>query len=406
MYYKISLLIKKISFFGIIIFNCFFLKAQPTEFLKGRAFEIKGQPDSAILCYSKILDKNKTDAKVYVARGRAFYENKELDKAISDFIFANKINGNIADFNLAQCYARQNNIILTIESLKNHLTSKYKLPQVIVRLDPEFEKFDDNPEWKNFWKKDWYDKYDNQIGEVSFMTKNKDWMGVINYISDAIKIDTKHHEMLYFRANAYHEMGNYKTSLNDYDNAIDLNKHKYEYFEGRANSYIKLGKLKEAVTDLNFAITIAPDVFTLYIKRAETNFFLFNYDIASADIDFYLSLFANDTTAIFLAGQIAQASGNFFDALSYYNRLIKFNPLNAGYYLSRAETYEKTGLVPFALKDYNTCINLEPQNKIALRKRGQILFNQGNKKSACLDWEKAMNYGDFEANNFYLDNCK
>jgi predicted negative regulator of RcsB-dependent stress response len=61
---------------------------------------------------------------------------------------------------------------------------------------------------------------------------------------------------------------------------------------------------------------------------------------------------------------------------------------------------------PNAFKDYIFCLSLEPKNFVAMRKRGQIFLNREDKKNACADFQKAMNGGDFEANNLYLDNCK
>jgi len=86
--------------------------------------------------------------------------------------------------------------------------------------------------------------------------------------------------------------------------------------------------------------------------------------------------------------------------------LINSYPIVAKYYLARGETYEKTNMVPNALKDYNSCLKIEPENIIALRKRGQLLLNKGEKKAACEDFRKAMNLGDFQSNILFLDHCK
>jgi predicted negative regulator of RcsB-dependent stress response len=51
-------------------------------------------------------------------------------------------------------------------------------------------------------------------------------------------------------------------------------------------------------------------------------------------------------------------------------------------------------------------LNIEPDNIIALKKRGQLLLNKGDRKAACQDFKKAMNLGDFQSNNLYLENCR
>jgi tetratricopeptide (TPR) repeat protein len=280
------------------------------------------------------------------------------------------------------------------------------MTQVSVRMDKAFSQYENSQEWNDLWKNEWYDKYDSQIGEARFMSNNKDWMGVINFISDIIKNDSRHHELLYYRARAFYEMDNFNTAVNDYCKAIEINKHHYEYFEGRADAYLKLKKEKDAVSDLSTAINLAPDEFGLYLKRSETYLLSGNYNPAKSDVDFYLSFFDNDTTANYLSGRISLALGNYLEALSHFNYLINNYPQTARYYLSRGETFEKTSMLSNALKDYIRCLNIEPDNIIALKKRGQLLLNKGDRKAACQDFKKAMNLGDFQSNNLYLENCR
>ncbi len=382
------------------------INSQPSDYLKARAFDCSNQIDSAIFYYSKIIEKPNTGANIFLARGKDYFHKRLYSEAIGDFKKANSLNNDIADFELAKCFAQQNDIENTIQFLKKHLSSSYKLAQVIVRLDPVFGRFEESPEWKSLWAQDWYDKYDSQVGEARFMANNKDWIGVINFVSGIVIEDTKHYELLYYRAKAYYEMGNYNTAVNEFARAIELHHRDFEYYSGRADAHIKLGNKKDALADYSAAIELAPDHFFLYLKRAETNFSLGSYEKAKDDAGFYLSLFTNDSAALYLSGRIAYATGKYFDALVFYNRLIKEYPQISKFYISRGETFEKTGMQPNALKDYNFCLSLEPKNYVAMRKRGQLFLNYEDKKDACTDFSNAMKGGDFEANNLYLDNCR
>jgi tetratricopeptide (TPR) repeat protein len=393
----------------IVIFlklSCAISSGQNIYFLKGKAFEMNNQADSALLYYSKAIEQTGQDARFYLARGKMYFKTRRYNDAISDLNQANSKNNDIADFDIAKCYAKQKNTNEVIHYLKKHLSSRYKLSQSTVRMDPAFAYLENSPEWKSLWSAEWYDKYDMQVGEARFMINNSDWMGAINYISNSPTTNSKHHELLGFLGKAYFEMGNYTTSVNMYSDAIEIYKHNYEYFVGRSEAYKKLDKLNQSLADLNSAVELSPDMFQLYLKRSEVLFMSEKYEKAKNDIDFYLSFFENDSSAVFLAGKIAMATNNYIKALEYFNVLLRINPNKTSYYLARAEAFERTGLVPNALKDYNTCLNIEPFNKSALKRRGQILFLQGNKKAACSDWLKAMNIGDVEATNLYQDNCK
>jgi tetratricopeptide (TPR) repeat protein len=386
--------------------SSFISSGQNIHFLKGRAFEIKNQADSALLYYSKAIEKSGQDARFYLARGKMYFKNHRVNDALFDLNQANSISTDIADFDIAKCYAKQKNTDQVIIYLRKHLSSHYKLSQSTVRMEPAFAYLENSKEWNKLWSTEWYDKYDMQVGEARFMINNKDWMGAIDFISNCLTPNSKHHELIGFLGKAYFEMGNYTTSVNMYTEAIEIFKRNYEYFEGRSDAYIKLDKLNQSLADLNSAVELAPDMFHLYRKRSEVFYKSEMVEKAKNDIDFYLSFFENDSTAIFLAGKIAMATHNYIEALEYFNSLLKVNPKKPLYYLSRAEAFERTGLVPNALKDYNSCLNLEPSNTSALKKRGQILFSQGNKKSACSDWLKAMNMGHIEATNLYQDNCR
>jgi tetratricopeptide (TPR) repeat protein len=390
----------------LLIFSCHISSGQNIYFLKGRAFEMNSQVDSALLYYSKAIEQSVQDARFYLARGKVYFKTIRYNDALIDFNQANNINTDIADFEIAKCYAKQKNTNEVIHYLKKHLVSRYKLNQSTLRMEPAFAYLENSTEWKNLWSTEWYDRYDMQVGEARFMINNKDWMGAINYISNILTPNSKHHELLGFLGKAYFEMGNYTTSANMYSEAIEIFKRNYEYFEGRSEAFKKLDKMNQSLADLNSAIELAPDMFQLYLKRSEFFFASEKYEKAKNDIDFYLSFFENDSSAVFLAGKIAIATNNYIKALEYYNSLLKVNPEKPAYYLARAEAYEKTGLVPNALKDYNVCLSIEPLNTLALKKRGLILFAKGNKKTACSDWLKAMNMGYVEATNLYQDNCK
>ncbi len=393
-------------FVCLFILNTTQAFSQPSDYMKAKAFEIKNLPDSAIAYYSKILLNKNNDSKILILRGNIYYKKKLFNEALTDYNLANKNISDISDIEIAKCYARLNDEPNAIKYLKKHLASTYKLPQVEIRLEKAFAKFENTDDWKDLWKTDWYDKYDSQTSEARFMFDNKDWLGVINYLSDVLKENSRHHELFYFRAKSYFELGNYNSAISDYNLAINANKRNSEYYSGRAEVYTKLGKKKDAVADYALAITSEPANFQCYISKAELELALNKYEAAKNDIETYLNLFENDTSAIFLAGQIEFASGNYFGALGYFNKLIKINPLKTEYLLARAASYKITNLIPNALKDYNEILFIEPTNAIALCERGKIYLIQDDKKEACADWKKSMNLGNYKSNDLYLDNCK
>jgi tetratricopeptide (TPR) repeat protein len=379
---------------------------QNTDYLKGRAFEIKNLPDSALHYYNQAIVKKPTDPKLLICRGNTYILKKNYNLALTDYLHANQTYANIASFETAKTYALKFDTLNTIKYLKKHLESNFKLAPSNIRMNPVFLKFENTKLWNDLWAVEWYDKSDYLEGEARFMLNNKDYLGVINFITGILKEGSKKDELHYMLACAYFGMNNLDMAIESFTTAINLTHRKYKYYLDRSEAFRLKKQYSNAIEDLTAAISIAPDEFDLYIKRSENEYLHGQYENALGDVKFYLLFFENDNKAILLAGKIENAKSNYLNAIVYTNQLIRQNKNNVQALLIRAESYYKTGMYTNAIADYDKCIKMEPKNILALRNRGMVFFSQDNTKSACADWKKAMQYGDFESNNLYLDNCR
>jgi tetratricopeptide (TPR) repeat protein len=172
----VLLILKLLIFIHIPFFSVIQIEAQPTDFLKARAFELKNQPDSAIYYFNKAINSKPSEPKLLVFRGNLYLLQLKTDLALNDFIAANKLYSGIADFELAKLYAQKFDTTNTIKYLKRHLESSFKQPQATIRLNPLFIKFENSKAWKDLWSVEWYDKYEFQVGEAHYMLNNHDYI--------------------------------------------------------------------------------------------------------------------------------------------------------------------------------------------------------------------------------------
>lgn len=377
--------------------------AQDTLYLKANAYIIKQMPDSALYCYS-LLIAQKAKPEYYIEQGELLYTQKKYSNALTNFINANNLKADIASFQAAKCLANLGKNTEAIKMLQNHLESNYRLPPKTVRLDEAFTKLEQTAEWNTLWSNDWYSKTEMQASEAQLLFESGNYDELINLVSEACLKSPKH-QLLYWRAKAYFELNSLQGTIDDLNMVISLQKREILYFELRANCYLFQKKYTKAIDDLNVVLKLKPVYFSKYLLRANALAQLKQYDNALADIAIYQKYFPNNENGLFEAGNVWAASENYFKALENYNKAIANNSKKPAYYLARALVYEKTNMPKYAFNDFNTAITLNPNLSDAWLGRGRMYLQQGNKKQACLNWEKANELGNYNANKLIYEHC-
>jgi Flp pilus assembly protein TadD len=141
------------------------------------------------------------------------------------------------------------------------------------------------------------------------------------------------------------------------------------------------------------------------LLRAKTAFLAENFDLASEEISLYLKYFESEE-AFHFAGQISYASGNYFNALKYYNRLMREAKPNALYFNERGMIYYQTGAFDLASKDLSMSLDLEPENAETNLYMGLAEYYRGNTRGACYYWNRAKENGDKKAVEYLKQYCK
>lgn len=129
---------------------------------------------------------------------------------------------------------------------------------------------------------------DDFIGMGHFQEDcQKDSLAAVSSFTQAIRLNPKAEEPYYHRANAYHNVGNYKAAVADYTEVIRQNTGRFGFSSGaywnRARAYEKLGEKHKAISDLNQVISKSASSADAYSLRGNMYRDLGNKQSAIAD---------------------------------------------------------------------------------------------------------------------------
>jgi tetratricopeptide (TPR) repeat protein len=285
------------------------------------------------------------------------------------------------------------------------MNSSYKKTEKEIMLDPALSKIQNRPEWRQFWKKEWYSTTEKSISEIEYYTS----LGKIDdskaVLSDLKKNYQSNDDILYAEAliNLFSEK--YTEVINTVFGLLTMNPDNEKYLRmlakaqtGAANpsgasaTYSRL--LDKGVADAELLILRAD----CYRKTGET-------DKALTDIDKYLELYPENKSAISLAGKVEALSGDNLKALEYYSKNLKLHPNDPECYIDRANSYFVSKSWDWAIKDYSMSLDLKPDNSDIWLNKGIGLLNSGRVEDACHDFRKSMNLGNKRASEYISRNC-
>lgn len=180
--------------------------------------------------------------------------------------------------------------------------------------------------------------------------QNKD-MFAMEHFSAAISYDESLTEAFIQRGNLRIKiMKDFTGAAGDYSKAL---KHKEDaalYFK-RAKCYLKLKRYEEGMTDLDKAIELNPTYDSLHYYKGEVNnYILKNYEAAIKNYEKVTALNNKFTEAILGKALSKQSLMDYEESIKDFNTLIQLKPENGSYFYYRA--YSK-----MALKDTSAACN-------------------------------------------------
>lgn len=250
-------------------------KARP-YYNRGLAYELKSEPDKAILDYSKAIEIKPDFFEAYNNRGGVYQSKGYLEKAMADFNKALEIE--------PRCYDAYNN-------RGNAYRSQGDLHSAISDFNKAIK-----------IKPDYYKAYSNR-GSI-YQSKRELDKAISDY-NKALEINPDFCEGYNNRGFAYQLQGRFDQALSDYQKAIEINSAYSDAYSNRGSVYQLQGNFDKAIGDYNKALTIKPGLYKTYNNR----------------------------------GLAYQSKGDFDKAIDDFTKSIEINPKNGSAYGNRALAY-------------------------------------------------------------------
>jgi tetratricopeptide (TPR) repeat protein len=167
-------------------------------------------------------------------------------------------------------------------------------------------------------------------------------------------------------------IGNKEMAISDYTNAIYFAPEYADYYESRGSVYSICGDLDAAITDYSMAIQLKPNNAHYYIRRSSIYRQKGNDQLALIDMNTAIELDHSDRDYV-ARGFLHADMKEFEKAEADWNHAIEISSRPAGVYALKAQLHNHRHEFDEALKAAEAALQLDPNHKMALRIKDDIL---------------------------------
>jgi tetratricopeptide (TPR) repeat protein len=396
---------KKIIFVSFLICTTIINGQTPVDYLmKGKALVEAGKPDEAVAVLTAALENFRQSA-IYLGRADAFMAKGDYSRSIDDFNTANKLAPSSGDYGLARIYGLKGDAATAVYHLGSCMRSSYKKSEKDILLDPSFSLVENRPEWRQFWKGEWFGALEKGISEIEYAVSTGNTGEARRILTELTGVYQGDNENVYAGALINFAEKKYTESAKALSTLLVDEPENEKYLRlfakaqessgnhaGASSTYTRLLKLGVADPELLMLRS------ECYRKTGETG-------KAIDDVTHYLELYPGNKKALSLAGRIESASGDNIRALAYFSENLKLHPNDAGCYIDRANSYFMSKSWVWAIQDYNMSLDLRPDNPDVWLNKGIALLNSGKTDDACHDFRQAFRLGNKKATEYVSRYC-
>jgi len=363
-----------------------------------------GKSTEAIELLSSAIQE-KQDIRLYLERAKTYIEEGDLQSAISDYNTANSLTQYSGDYGLSRIYAMKGDAGTSLYHLERNIRSPFRKREKDLLLDPAYGLIENSPEWRQFWKKEWYSSLETGVSEIEYYVSANMNYDAVNRLSELESEYKGNEEVLYARALFNLSAGKPVEAIKILTGIVNSHPDNEKYLRLLAKAQTAASNHAGAsVTYSKLIVLEIPDA-DLYISRAECYRKTGETNRAMADIEKFLNLYPQNKKALSLAGKIETASGDYMKALEYFSENLRYHPNDAECYIDRADTYLLSRSWEWAMKDYSMSLDLNPSNSEAWLNKGIALLNSGKKEDACHDFRESFNLGNKRATDYISKYC-
>jgi tetratricopeptide (TPR) repeat protein len=391
----------------LFVFACgLFSQQNTTERINAYGLYYSGSFHEAIIEFNKIesvsMDLMPADRLIL---GISEFKIGNFTQALKDLQISSENGITDANLWLARIHATNNNSKDAVFYIERYLKTS-ALPDIeLLREDSLFKDLRNSREWYSLMQTDWVTENQKVIEEAEDFLNNNNFEMAHQVISSKIPIVANKADLFAFNSKIYSREGNPRLALSEIVEALVLDPENTKYLKLKADYLLQLSDNSQALNELSNVIAKDPVDFEARFTRSKAAREAGNFELAIKDINLYLKYFNTDE-ALYLAGQVYYASEKYFDALRYYNRLIKDSKADAGYFKGRGMTYYQTGTFQLAAYDLSMSLDLKPDDPETNFYLGLAEYYKGNDNHACYYFKRARNLGELKAIEYIQKYCK
>lgn len=312
--------------------------------IRGRANEMLGMPDSAMIDFNKALEIKADFLPAIFFRGVLYFNQAEYLKAKSDFDIILKAK---SDYINALIYRGR-----TYEALGSR---------------------------------------DEAIADYT----------------KAINLKLKNHEVYYRRGLLYEKERKPKDALWDFDKAVFTKPDFVEGYLHRGMMNLQLKKYEEALADFDKVISMTDTIKEVYRQRGDLHFQLKNYKAAAEDYSVLINKYRiKDADLYHIRADSYFLDSNYSSAYKEYSRVLQVKPRFDKPIVSQAKIRIIENKPSSAMPLLRKALAFNPANGEAYYLVGKIYFDQEKYVEALENFNQSIKYQPIPAAYFYRGSCK
>lgn len=220
---------------------------------------------------------------------------------------------------------------------------------------------------------------------------------VLEYLKEVSEKEPRNHVVHYQLAKVHFDEGQYRQALTNIRQAIEFQEDNAEYYFLGGKIYQKLEEPEEAVKALLVAENLGKKSQELYYIVAQEYLRLGEPVKAREAID-QLTNLNKSAEAYTLKGNIMLALGDTLQAMNNYERAVTLDKAYPDAYIALADIHIERKNEAEAYKNVNALLEIDPNNKGFLERKGELLMRSGE-----LDSAKAIFLRIANERHHYLD---
>lgn len=401
-----QIVMKQITSLAIIMaFTGLLAAQQPADYLmQARALCDNGKPDQAVRVLTDAIAAS-GDSRFYLERAEARISQRAYSDAIGDLNEANRITPSSGEFSLSRIYALKGDAATSLYHLELSMTSSYKRTEKEIMLDPAFSIIQNRPEWRQFWKKEWYSETEKSVSEIEYYASAGKVNEAKSVLAELRKNFQNSDDVVYAEAVINISSGKFDEAVGSLSGLITASPSNEKYLRMMAKAQTQAGNPAGASTTYTQLFNDGVADAGMLLLRADCYRKTGETDKALKDINKYLEMYPENKAALSLAGRVESVSGDNLKALDYFSRNLKLHPNDPECYIDRANSYFISKSWDWAINDYSMSLDLSPSNSDAWLNKGIALLGSGRVEDACHDFRKALSLGNKRASEYVSNNC-